>query len=217
MKKGALTFSRRLYLRNRHPWAVRVIGLTGSIGMGKSTAASMMRSMNIPVFDADKAVHSLMGAHGQALPALAQRFPKAVGPNGVDRQVLGELVFGDADALADLECILHPMVRRLRQLFLRAHASRRARCVVMDVPLLFETGGDKSCDAILVVTAPSFLQRQRVLSRPGMTEKKLAGILSRQLPDRDKQRQATTVITSGLGKRETWIRLRRAVRRNFSG
>jgi len=184
--------------------------------MGKSTAATMMKSMRIPVFDADKAVHSLMDPHGQAFSILAQRFPKAVGPDGINRQTLGELVFGDARALADLEGILHPMVRRLRQSFLRSHALRRTRYVIMDVPLLFETGGDKSCDYILVVTAPVFLQRQRVLSRAGMTAKKLVGILARQLPDRDKQRQATRVITSGLGKRETWIKLRRVLRRKFS-
>ncbi|NKB43197.1 MAG: dephospho-CoA kinase [Alphaproteobacteria bacterium] len=183
--------------------------------MGKSTAASMMKTMNIPVFDADKAVHGLMGPRGQALPALAHRFPKAVGPDGVDRQMLGELVFEDAVALADLERILHPMVRALRQSFLLSHALRRTRYVVMDVPLLFETGGDKSCDAILVVTAPSFLQRQRVLSRSGMTVKKFTGILKRQFQDSDKQRRATSVITSGLGKRETWVRLRRALRRDF--
>lgn len=215
MKKGALTFSKRLNRRNQHSWAVKIIGLTGSIGMGKSTGAAMMKAMRIPVFDADKAVHSLMGPHGKALPALADRFPSAVGSDGVNRQLLGEQVFGDADALADLERILHPFVRGLRQSFLRAHALRRTRQVVMDVPLLFETGGDKSCDTVVVVTAPSFLQRQRVLSRPGMTAKKLDGILARQLPDRQKQRQATTIVTSGLGKRETWVRLRRVLRRRY--
>lgn len=208
MKKNAVIFSRKLTRRDRPPWPIKIIGLTGSIGMGKSTAAMMIKTMGVPVFDADEAVHRLMAPGGQAVKAISRRFPEAVGPNGVDRQMLGDLVFGNFAALSDLENILHPLVRRIRKLFLRTHALRRTRYVAMDVPLLFETGEEKNCDAVVVVTAPLFLQYQRVLSRTGMTKEKLTSILSRQLPDCDKRRHASTLVYSGLGKRHTWVRLK---------
>lgn len=211
MARNSSALAKRNYGRRPHPWAVKVIGLTGSIGMGKSTAAAMLKRMKVAVFDADAVVHELTGPNGSALEALARRFPSAVGLQGVDRQSLGKLVFADAAALADLERILHPLVRQRRQRFLQKHALRRTRTVVLDVPLLFETKGDAACDSVIVVTAPAFLQRQRVLARPGMTEDKLAGVLARQMPDYLKRRRAGIVITSGLGKRETWRRLNLAL------
>lgn len=204
-----LVFSRRLSRRNRHAYGIRVIGLTGSIGMGKSTVANMLSQMRIPVFDADAAIHRLMGPNGKALLALKKRFPDSVGSAGVNRQSLGKIVFGDDTALRDLEDILHPMIKKEKESFLRTHALRRKHCVVLDVPLLFETGGDARCDAVLVVSAPKFIQHQRVLSRPGMTEEKLSGILSNQMPDYDKRRLATKILTSGLGLSVTRRNLRR--------
>lgn len=207
---------RPLYLRqprrrNRHPYAVQIIGLTGSIGMGKSTAARMIKTMRIAVFDADATTHQLMGPGGKALTKIENRFPGIAGLKGVDRKRLGDIVFKDKGALNDLEAILHPMIGKEKELFLRRHALRRSHRVVLDVPLLFETNGENRCDAVLVVTAPKFLQRQRVLARGGMTDEKLAGILSHQIPDQHKRRLATTVVTSGLGMSVTWRKLRHAL------
>ncbi len=201
---------------SRRSWPFLVIGLTGSVAMGKSTAAKMITRMGIPVFDADATVHGLTGPNGPALPAIAERFAGIVGDNGVDRQALGKTVFKDASALADLEAILHPLVRARRNRFLQEQALKRSRCVVLDVPLLFETGGDSSCDAVIVVSAPAFLQRQRSLARPGMTAETFAGILSHQMPDQQKRRQADVVIPSGLGKHETWRQLKQALLKMIS-
>ncbi len=202
-----------LSYRNGHQrrWPFVVIGLTGSVAMGKSTAAAMIRRMGIAVFEADAAVHRLLGPQGAALDAIKKRFPRVVGKEGVDRQKLGALVFKDKTALADLEAILHPLVRANRHHFLYSCALRRARQVVLDIPLLFETGADPQYDAVIVVSAPFLLQRQRVMARPGMTEEKFAGILSRQLPDREKRRKATATIPTGLGYRETWRLLKQAL------
>ncbi len=189
-------------------WPFLVVGLTGSVAMGKSTAAAMIRRMGIPVYDADATVHRLTGPGGSVLAAIKSRFPDVVDAAGVNRQKLGAIVFNDSTALADLESILHPMVRADRYQFLHIHALRRSRCVVLDIPLLFETGQDAHCDAVIVVSAPAFLQRQRVLSRSGMTKEKLTGILEKQMPDTDKRHLATVVIPTGLGRHETWRRLR---------
>jgi dephospho-CoA kinase len=197
--------------RNRHPYAVKIIGLTGSIGMGKSTAARMIKCMGIAVFDADATTHRLMGPKGTALPHIEERFPGIVGSQGVDRKRLGDIVFKDKAALNDLEAILHPMIGQEKESFLKRHALRRSGRVVLDVPLLFETDGQNRCDAVLVVTTPKFLQRQRVLARVGMTDEKLAGILSHQMPDQYKRRLATAVVTSGLGIAVTWRKLRQVL------
>lgn len=202
--------------RTALPWPTKIIGLTGSIGMGKSTAAHMMKRMGVAVFDADAEVHKLMGPNGAALPALRKRFPEVVGPTGVDRQTLGQAVFGNDQALRDLESILHPMVGQRRLVFLRAHSLRRARCVVLDIPLLLESKKPTFCDEVLVVSAPRFLQRQRVLQRLGMTEDKFSAILARQMPDQKKRRLADAVVYSGLGKHVTWRFLHRIVKRVVS-
>lgn len=188
-----------------------VLGLTGSIGMGKSTAANMFRAMGVPVHDADAAVHALMDNDRGVRAEIASRFPGVVSGDTVDRQALGAAVFGDRDARRDLEAILHPPVRRATNAFLRKHRLLRATLVVLDVPLLFETGGEKRVDGVVVVSAPAALQRRRVMSRPGMDTKRFAGILASQLPDREKRRHADFVVETGLGKAYTFAKLKRIV------
>ena len=191
---------------------MRIVGLTGSIGMGKSTAAAMLRRRRVPVFDADAAVHSFLAPKGAAVAAVARAFPGVTRDGGIDRKALGARVFGDKAALAQLEAILHPLVGAAEERFLaRARAARR-RVVVLDVPLLFETGGDRRCDLVLVVWAPPFVQRDRVLRRPGMNPARLAFLRAQQTSDREKRRRADLLVPSGLGRAVTWRRLGRALR-----
>ncbi len=185
-----------------------ILGLTGSIGMGKSTAAAMLRQVGLPVHDADASVHQLMAAGGAAMPAVARLFPEAVEGEAVDRARLGRRVFGDAAALRQLEEILHPLVRRCADRFLRQQARRRQPVAVLDIPLLFETKAENRCDAVAVVSAPAWLQRQRVLARGGMTEERFSAILAQQMPDREKRRRADYVVETGLSKHNTLCQLR---------
>ena len=190
-----------------------LVGLTGSIGMGKSTAAQALRRLGLPVHDADAAVHRLLAPGGAAVAAVLAQFSDVGTPDGgIDRRKLGGVVFGDSAALKRLEAILHPLVRAAKHRFLAAAARRRRRLVVLDVPLLYETGGERACDAVLVVSAPGFLQRQRVLARPGMTSEKFRAILAKQLPDAEKRRRTPYVIPTGLGRRVSLDRLRAALR-----
>jgi dephospho-CoA kinase len=189
-----------------------ILGLTGSIGMGKSTATAMFRTLRVPVHDADAEVHQVLARGGRAVAAVEAAFPGVAVAVAIDRARLRERVFGDAEALARLEAIIHPMVAEARNRFLARHAARRAKLVVLDIPLLFETGNDWHCDATLVVSAPGFVQRARVLSRPGMTAETLAGILARQMPDADKRRRAHFVVPSNLGRGVTLRRLEDIVR-----
>ncbi len=178
---------------------MKVLGLTGSIGMGKSTAARLLRRLGLAVHDSDAEVHRLLGPGGAAVAAVAAAFPGVVAAGAVDRAALGRLVFADRTALGRLESILHPLVRRAETAFLRRQARRRAPLVVLDVPLLLETGGWRRCDAVVVVTAPAFLQARRVLRRPGMTRRRLAEVRARQMPDADKIRRADFVVPTGTG------------------
>lgn len=196
---------------------MRVVGLTGSIGMGKSTAARMIRAMGIPVHDADAVVHRLLGRGGAAVALIEAAFPGVSRDGGVDRQALGARVFADQAALRRLEAILHPLVHAVQRRFLARAARRRAPLVVLDVPLLFETGGDRICDAVLVVSAPAAIQRQRVLRRKGMTPEKLTAILAQQMPDWEKRRRASAVIPTGLGIAFSRRVLQRALRRVLGG
>src|SRR5579859_2498185 len=181
-----------------------VLGLTGSIGMGKSTAAATLRRLGIPVHDADATVHRLLGPKGAAVREVLAAFPGTGSiKRGIDRPALGRVVFGDAPALKRLERILHPKVGAEEKRFLAAAARRRIPFVVRDVPLLYETGGETRCDAVLVVSAPAFLQRQRVLARKGMTPQRLRDILAKQTPDREKRRRTPYVVETGLGKRHS--------------
>jgi dephospho-CoA kinase len=178
-----------------------ILGLTGSIGMGKSTVAAMFEAAGVPVFDADAEVRRLQGPGGPLLPAIEVAFPGSTGPEGVLREKLGAQVFGDAQALARLEAIVHPAVAAERHAFMIEHSGEPL--VVFDIPLLFEKGGWVSVDAIAVVSAPAEVQRQRVLARPGMTPEKFAHILSLQVPDAEKRARATYVIDTGTSIRRT--------------
>jgi dephospho-CoA kinase len=187
------------------PRPFTVIGLTGSIGMGKSTAAAMLRRLGCPVHDADAAVHRLTGPGGPAVAEIAAAFPEAVktaedGRRAVDRPALGKAVFGDPAALKRLEAILHPKVAAERDRFLKQARIVGRRCAVLDIPLLFETGGERHCDHVIVVTAPPVIQAQRVLRRPGMTPQKLRDIRARQMPDPEKRKRANTVVWTSLGR-----------------
>lgn len=178
-----------------------ILGLTGSIGMGKTTAAKTFRRLGVPVYDADQAVHDLMAPGGAAVEQVADLFPGAkTDAGGIDRIALGSRVFGDDTALRKLESILHPLVRGGENVFLRACARRGARMVVLDIPLLYETGGEDRCDAVVVVSAPAHVQRRRVLKRPGMTPAKLNAILARQVPDDVKRFLADFVVPTGLSR-----------------
>ncbi|MBB4857854.1 dephospho-CoA kinase [Novosphingobium chloroacetimidivorans] len=187
----------------------KILGLTGSIGMGKSTVAAMLRALGVPVFDADAAVHALQGPGGALLPAIEAAFPGTTGAAGVDRPKLGALVFGDPEKLARLESIVHPAVAELRRDFLRDHAARPL--VVFDIPLLFEKGGAQGLDAVAVVSAPAAAQRERVLARPGMTEEKFAQILALQVPDAEKRTRADFVIDTGTDLASTRAAVERIV------
>lgn len=179
----------------------RIIGLTGSIGMGKSTVAAMFAAHGVPVFDADAAVRRLQGPGGPLVAPIEAAFPGATGPEGVRREALGAQVFGDPAALARLEAIVHPAVAAERGAFLLEHAG--APLVVFDIPLLFEKGGAALVDEVVVVSAPAEVQRARVLARAGMTPDKFAHILSLQVPDAEKRARADHVIDTGTSLAET--------------
>ncbi|MGL4637977.1 MAG: dephospho-CoA kinase [Beijerinckiaceae bacterium] len=174
-----------------------VLGLTGSIGMGKSTTAAMFRRNGIPVHDSDATVHRLYA--GRAAPLIEAEFPGVVKDGVVDRTRLSPLVIGKPDAMKRLEAIVHPLVREEEQNFLKTAAAGRNRLVVLDIPLLFETGGDARVDATVVVSAHADIQRQRVLARPGMTAERFEAILAKQMPDAEKRRRAHFIVDTGLG------------------
>lgn len=174
-----------------------VLGLTGSIGMGKSTTAKMFAEAGVPVHDSDEAVHRLYA--GKAAPLVEAAFPGTTAGGVVDRAELGARVLGDAAALKRLEAIIHPLVRADADAFLAKHRNAGESIAVLDIPLLFETGGRGRVDKVVVVTAPAEVQRQRVLARPGMSEEKLASILAKQVPDAEKRRLADFVVDTSQG------------------
>ncbi len=178
-----------------------VLGLTGSIGMGKTTTAQAFKTRGVPVFDSDLAVHKLLAAGGDAVELVARRFPESLKSRAIDRAALGTAVFADPAALRDLEGILHPLVRRHQSRFLAISARRRLPVVVLDVPLLFETAAERRCDFVAVVSANPVAQARRVLSRAGMTRKKFSSVLERQMPDHEKRKRADFVIRTDRGKR----------------
>lgn len=191
---------------------MKILGLTGGIGMGKSTAAATFRRLRVPVFDADAAVHVMQGRGGRAVAPIGAAFPGTIRAGKVEREALRRAVLGNPEALTRLERIVHPLVRDAERRF-RAAARRRAeRLVVLDIPLLFETKGAGRCDLVVVVTAPAAVQRWRVLQRPGMTPDRLAYILSRQMPDREKRRRADRVVHSGLSRHKAQRAIRAIVR-----
>jgi dephospho-CoA kinase len=171
-----------------------ILCLTGSVGMGKSTAAKFFAEAGVPVHDSDAVVHALY--EGEAVPLVERAFPGATADGKVDRNKLATMVLGDDAALAKLQAIVHPLVAAARDAFLAEAQIRNAPVVVLDVPLLFETGGERHCDAVVVVSAPVDLQRQRVLGRPGMTEEKFAALLAKQTPDPEKRQRADFIVDS---------------------
>ncbi len=174
-----------------------ILGLTGSIGMGKSTTAALFREHGIPVHDADACVHALY--RGRAVGPVAAAFPGVVREGAIDRERLSQAVLGQPDALRRLEAIIHPLVREEEEAFLRRCRAAGAGLCVLDVPLLLEAGGEARCDAVLVVSAPAEIQRLRVLARQGMTEEKLAAILARQIPDAQKRARAHFIVDTSRG------------------
>ncbi len=173
-----------------------ILGLTGSIGMGKSEAARAFRRLEVPVFDSDHGVHELLAGGGAAAQAVEEAFPGVTMDGVVDRAELGRRVFGDAEALRKLEAILHPAVRAAQLEFLADCRERGEALVVLDVPLLYEAGGHAACDYVLVVSAPEEVQSARVMEREGMTEERLAAIMAEQMPDEEKRRRADFVIST---------------------
>jgi dephospho-CoA kinase len=173
--------------------------LTGSIGMGKSETAKLFARLGLPVFDADATVHALYGPGAAGTAAIAARYPDAVTANGVDRHRLAQIVAGDPAALQALEGLIHPLVRDAEDKFLATARARNEELVILDVPLLFETGRHTTMDAVVVVSSPEAVQRERVFKRPGMTPEKFAAILNRQVPDAEKRAQADFIIETDQG------------------
>jgi dephospho-CoA kinase len=202
---------RRPLQRRRRPARPLVLGLTGSIGMGKSTAARALHRLGVPVFSSDDTVHRLLAAGGRGVAPVAAAFPAARDGNAISRAKLASEVFGNPEKLKRLESLLHPLVWAETDRF--AAAARRARrpLIALDVPLLYETNGEIRADAVAVVSAPAFVQRGRVLARPGQSPARLAAILARQMPDAEKRRRADVVIPTGASKRESLRRLARLV------
>ena len=193
------------------------VGLTGSIGMGKSTTAAMFAAEGVPVYDADAEVHALYAKGGAAVEPLEAAFPGVVVDGAVDRAKLSHQVVGKPDELKRLEAIVHPLVGESRIGFFQDAVAAGADIVILDIPLLFETGGEKRMDAVVVVTAPADLQRQRVLARPGMDEAKLDAILTRQMADAEKRARAHFVIDTSLGLEHARIQVRDVLARLRSG
>ena len=191
---------------------MKIVALTGSIAMGKSEAARMFRRLGVPVFDSDAAVHRLFRRDPQVRRAIAERYPDCMRNGAVDRHRLGERVFRNADARAWLERLLHPRVRAASHAFLRRQQAMRRPLVVLDIPLLFETGGQRRVDWIAVVSAPAFVQKRRALARKGMSEARLAAILANQLPDREKRLRADILLPTGVGRRWTFREICRFVK-----
>ena len=189
-----------------------ILGLTGSIGMGKSTIAGNFRRLGIPIYDADETVHDLLKPNGEAFLLIKEMFPEAVKKGVIDRDVIAAKVFGDEDSLCRIEEVLHPLVRRQERKFLGLCAREGRRQVVLDIPLLFETGSENRCDVVITVSAPAFVQEHRVLKRRGMTRERLASILARQMPDAEKRRRSDFVVLTGLGRDFSLLQIQNIVR-----
>jgi dephospho-CoA kinase len=189
-----------------------IFGLTGGIGMGKSTAAAAFRRARIPVFDADAAVHRMQAHGGRGVRAIGAAFPGSVRDGSVDRAVLRQAVLGDPQALSRLEAILHPMVREEEHAFVARARRRGCRAVVLDIPLLLETGGDRRVDRVIVVTAPRSIQIHRIRSRRKMSDSDIKAVIARQMSDAEKRRRADVIIRTGLSRHSSLKALSRVIR-----
>lgn len=187
---------------------MRVIGLTGSIGMGKTNAARALRQLGVPMLEADGVVHRLTAAHGRALPAINAAFPGTVTNGRLDRGKLAGMVFGNDAALKRLEGILHPLFEAEERRFIARSRARRVALVAVDIPLLYEVGAERHMDAVIVVTAPTMIQTARVMRRRGMTQARLDAILARQMPDREKRKRADFIVNTGGTRRDTVRKLK---------
>lgn len=185
-----------------------LIGLTGSIGMGKSQTASLFREEGVPVYDADAAVHALYEKGGAAVAPIGELVPEAIVDGAVDRTILGSHVLQDGDKLKALEAIVHPLAGQSQMRFLTEAVAAGADLAVLDIPLLYETGGDGFVDSVVVVSAPEALQRERVLARPGMSEAKLNDILAKQMPDADKRARADFIVDSSISVADAHAQVR---------
>jgi dephospho-CoA kinase len=190
---------------------MKVVGLTGSIAMGKSETAKMFAALGVPVFDSDAIVHRLYALGGAAVAPVGRAFPGAVRDGAIDRGALSAALARDETLLPRLEAIVHPLVRAEQERFLAACRSDGHKLALLDIPLLFETGLEKDLDAVVVVSAPADIQRARALARPGMTDVKLAAILGRQMPDAEKRRRADFIVDSGQGLDHAFAQVRRIV------
>ncbi len=191
---------------------MKIVGLTGGIGMGKSNAASVFRRAGVWVFDADAAVHRLQGRGGRAVGPIGRAFPGTVQHGVVERDALRRAVLGDAAALGRLEAIVHPLVRAEERRFLARARRAGRRIVVLDIPLLFETGGARRVDTVVVVSAPPAVQRQRVRRRRKMSQAQIEAVIARQTPDAVKRRRADYIVRTGLSRHHTQRQLRRVLR-----
>ena len=195
-----------------------VLGLTGSIGMGKSTAAAVLRRLGVPLYDADAEIHKMLGPGGSAVAAVEAAFPGVRGETGaIDRRALGQRVFGKPEELRRLEKILHPMVRAVERRWVARQRARGAKLVVLDIPLLFETDRIDRVDGVIVVSAPLRLQRERVMRRLGMSAERFSAILKSQLPDREKRRRADFVVSTALSRAAAARQIEAIVRRVRQG
>ena len=191
---------------------MRVLGLTGGIGMGKSTTAAMLERAGVRLFDADAVVRALQAPHGRALPAIGKLVPGSVRDNVLDRAALRRAALSDPGVMRGLEKIIHPMVSAARRRFLQRARRDGCRWVVLDIPLLFETGAERLCDCVAVVSAPASIQRARVLRRGRMTPAQIDAVLARQMPDRQRRRKADVIIETGLSRFDTVRQVRRLLR-----
>jgi len=186
-----------------------IIGLTGSIGMGKSTASKILKSFGLPIHSADKAVHEALRRGGAGVKPVANLFPEALKRGAIDRRLLGQRVFASPAKLRKLEKILHPLVEKSSRRFLAEAKRKKTKAAVLEIPLLFETKAEKRCDVTICMTAPKKIQKERVMKRPGMTEARLYAILKQQMPDTEKRRRADYAVNTGKGLADTRKQLKR--------
>ena len=194
-----------------HSKGMKIVALTGGIATGKSTVARQFQKLGAALYDADRIVHDLLGQGGLAVAKVATVFPETLVGQAIERKKLGEAVFGQPEKLRQLETMLHPLIWTEEAKFLAQAKRRGAKLCVLEIPLLFEAAAKKKLDAVVTTTAPKFLQKRRAMLRPGMTERKLAAILQRQMPDHEKRRRADVVIHTGLGKAYSFREVKKAI------